>query len=128
MNDARADVAQQEIRHAETAVAGVDAARGDLPLQRLRIQKVIARVPVFISELEAVIALQPTQSIEQLPHLRDLSLRPPRRGAQPLQPADVDRRNAGVVRACGNAGQSELSTQRCAELQARSDRCARNRG
>ena len=71
-------------------------ARRDLSLRRLDIEEVVAIVAVLVTEFQAVVPFQPAQRIEQLPDLRNLKLRPPRRRTEPRQAADIDRRNAGA--------------------------------
>src|SRR5215467_7496195 len=63
-------------------------------------------MPVLVAELEAVVSFEPAQRIQQLPHLRDLKLWPPWRRSEPLQSADVDRRDSGVIGTVRNAGQA----------------------
>ena len=115
---AGAHIAEEEVGKAEADVSGIDSAGRHLTLGCGEVKEIVAGVAVFIAEFEAVISLQPTQGVDELPGLRDLELRAEGRGAEAGQAGDVNGRNAGVVGAGRDAGESVIGGEGLAAFEA----------
>ena len=77
------DIAEQEIRQAECSASGVDSVRLQLALWCTQVEEVVCTLEILVAEFEAMAALQPAQVLNNVPGLRNLVLRSPRRGSDP---------------------------------------------
>src|SRR5437588_309531 len=76
------------------------------------VKEVVGALQVLITKFEAVTPFQQTQVLDQIPSLRYLILRTPRRSAKPLQAVDFYRRQSGSVWSCWNPVQAEVRSER----------------
>jgi hypothetical protein len=91
-------VTEQEVRQAEGPACSVDTVCLQLALRSPQVEKVVGPLEELIAEFEAMTAFQPAQILNNIPGLRNLVLRPPRRRSDSRQAIDFDRGQSSRTR------------------------------
>src|SRR6266403_2226980 len=100
-------ISEQEIRHAESSTSGINPVGLQLPLGRPKIKKVVGALEKLIAELKAMASLQPTKVINDVPGLRNLILRTPRRRSDARKAVDFDRGQSTGARSVRDSSQAD---------------------
>src|SRR5580700_10266693 len=89
-------VSQQQIGKADIEATGDNSVLDHQTLRGFYVEEIVGPPEVLITELETMTAFQPVQVLNEVPRLRNLILRPPRRRPYCRETAEEYRGYAGV--------------------------------